>query len=66
MVHFIAHQTTQDCLDPLASMIGEEDGYRVYATEEIVEQEWIKEPWSQGASSPVMEPGLLTKYGDDL
>jgi monoamine oxidase len=32
----------------------------------IYEQEWIKEPFSQGAPSPVMPTGLMTAYGDQL
>jgi monoamine oxidase len=38
----------------------------VYQTEEIIEDEWIKEHWSQGAPSPVMGPNLLNKYADVL
>ena len=38
----------------------------MYQTEEAIEQEWIKEHWSQGVSSPGMGPGLLTKYADIL
>lgn len=27
---------------------------------DVIEQEWVKQPWSRGAPSPVMGPGLLT------
>jgi monoamine oxidase len=47
-------------------MVGQENQHLVYETEEIIEQERIKEPWSQGAPSPVMGPGLLNKYADTL
>jgi monoamine oxidase len=57
---------SQTVLDQIASMIGDKHGHRVYETDEVIEMEWIKEPWSQGAPSPVMEPGLLNKYGDVL
>ncbi|KAE9365980.1 FAD/NAD(P)-binding domain-containing protein [Stipitochalara longipes BDJ] len=50
----------------IAAMVGEEHGYQVYQTEEIIEDEWIKEQWSQGAPSPVMGPNLLNKYADVL
>jgi len=56
----------QTVLDQIATMVGEEHGHRVYDTEEIIEDEWIKEHWSQGAPSPVMGPNLLNKYADVL
>jgi monoamine oxidase len=56
----------QTVLDQIATMVGDEHGHRVYQTEEIVEDEWIKEHWSQGAPSPVMGPNLLNKYADVL
>ena len=56
----------QAVLDQIASMVGEGNKHLVYETVETIEQEWIKEPWSQGAPSPVMGPGLLNKYADTL
>ncbi|CZR56114.1 related to amine oxidase [flavin-containing] B [Phialocephala subalpina] len=56
----------QAVLDQIAGMIEEEHKRKVYETEEIIEQEWIKEQWSQGAPCPVMEPGLLNRYADVL
>lgn len=56
----------QTVLDQIAAMVGDEYGHRVYQTEEIIEDEWIKEHWSQGAPSPVMGPNLLNKYADVL
>lgn len=56
----------QAVLDQIASMVEEEHRRKVYDTEEIIEQEWAKEQWSQGAPTPVMEPGLLNKYFDVL
>jgi monoamine oxidase len=53
-------------LDQIAALVGDEHGYKVYQTEEIIEDEWVKEHWSQGAPSPVMGPNLLNKYGDIL
>ncbi|KAE8446359.1 hypothetical protein EG329_012108 [Mollisiaceae sp. DMI_Dod_QoI] len=53
-------------LDQIASMVEDEHERKVYETEEIIEQEWVKEQWSQGAPCPVMEPGLLNKYADVL
>jgi monoamine oxidase len=53
-------------LDQIATMVGNEHGYRVYETEEIIEDEWIKEHWSQGDPSPVMGPNLPNKYADVL
>lgn len=47
-------------------MVEEEHKRKVYETEEVIEQEWIKEQWSQGAPCPVMEPGLLNRYVDVL
>ncbi|KUJ23819.1 putative flavin-containing amine oxidase [Mollisia scopiformis] len=56
----------QAVLDQIAGMVEEEHRRKVYDTEEIIEQEWIKEQWSQGAPCPVMEPGLLNRYADVL
>ncbi|KAF8855766.1 putative flavin-containing amine oxidase [Acephala macrosclerotiorum] len=56
----------QAVLDQIAGMVEEEHKRKVYETEEIIEQEWIKEQWSQGAPCPVMEPGLLNRYADVL
>jgi monoamine oxidase len=56
----------QVVLDQIASMVEGEHRRKVYDTEEIVEQEWAKEQWSQGAPCPVMEPGLLNRYFDVL
>lgn len=53
-------------LDEIAALVGDEHCHKVYQTEEIIEDEWVKEHWSQGAPSPVMEPNLLNKYGDVL
>jgi monoamine oxidase len=53
-------------LDQIATIVGDENGYRVYQTEEIIEDEWIEEHWSQGAPSPVMGPNLLNKYAEVL
>jgi monoamine oxidase len=47
-------------------MVGDEHGHRVYETEEIIEDEWIKEQWSKGVPSPVMGPNLLNKYAGVL
>jgi monoamine oxidase len=62
MVYPIPNEKTSDVLDQIATMIGDEHGYRVYQTEEIIEDEWIKEHWSQGAPTPVMGPNLLNRY----
>ena len=47
-------------------MGGDENGYRVDEPEETIQDEIIKEHWSQGAPSPVMGPNLLNKYADIL
>lgn len=33
---------------------------------EIMEQEWMKEQWSQGCPCPVMPPGVMTELGNAL
>lgn len=53
-------------LGQIASMVGEENTHLVYAIEDVIEQEWIKESWGQGAPSPVKGPGLLNIYGKEL
>jgi monoamine oxidase len=49
----------QTVLNQITAMVGDEHGHRVYETEEIIEDEWIKEQWSKG-------PNLLNKYADVL
>jgi monoamine oxidase len=56
----------QTVLNQITAMVGDEHGHRVYETEEIIEDEWIKEQWRKGAPSPVMGPNLLNKYADVL
>ncbi len=47
-----------------------EEGFGKYATvekpTEIVEQQWIREQWSQGCPCPVMPPGVMTEVGHAL
>ena len=33
---------------------------------EYVEQDWIKEPWSQGGYLAYMPPKLLSSFGEDI
>lgn len=45
------------------SFLGEaarEVGVEVPAPVNVIEKEWIKDPWAAGAPSPVMGPGVLT------
>lgn len=53
-------------LDHLARMAGPAHARKVYEASETVEHEWVKELWCQGAPSPVMQPGVLGKYGHAL
>ena len=47
-----------------------EMGFGKYTTVEqpieIIEQQWIKEQWSQGCPCPVMPPGVMTEVGHAL
>ena len=47
-----------------------EEAFGKYATveqpTEIVEQQWIREQWSQGCPCPVMPPGVMTEVGHAL
>jgi monoamine oxidase len=66
MVYPISNQKHQTVLDQIAAMAGDEHGHKVYQMEKIIEDEWIKEHWSQGAPNPVMGPNSLSKYADVL
>ncbi|KAF2087298.1 flavine-containing amine oxidase [Saccharata proteae CBS 121410] len=56
-----AHERRAAALKQIALVYG--DSEEAFKPIEVFEQEWAKEPWSQGAVCPMTGPGILNQYG---